>query len=220
VRAVTCILRTHVDDGGRYKMGDEMRSLNAANAEDRDYEKRLLKVGTARKRAPYWAERLLLFALYATCSLVVTLRWRCLLSRPRRRSDSLSRCSFGQRCSDVHASLPSLTTLSSFRPLQRDKSREEAAIGKILKHKVLRRVCVWAVCGLCVTPPLQVDRLIEEKREAVNYESEADKRAGNVRMQRQAYMDRIMAQRPHPCLDKQMIINFHKPRDAASSYVI
>jgi hypothetical protein len=33
-------------------------------------------------------------------------------------------------------------------------------------------------------------------------------------------MERIMAQRPHPCLEKQMVINFHKPRDAASQYVI
>lgn len=67
---------------------------------------------------------------------------------------------------------------------------------------------------------LQVDRRIEEEREVVNYETEADRRADNVRVQREAYMDRIMAQRPHPCQEQQMIINFHKPRDAASSYVI
>jgi hypothetical protein len=54
----------------------------------------------------------------------------------------------------------------------------------------------------------------------VNYETEAGRRAENVHVQRDAYMDRIMAQRPHPCQEKQMIINFHKPRDAASSYVI
>ncbi len=67
---------------------------------------------------------------------------------------------------------------------------------------------------------LQVDRRIAEEREIVNYESEADRRAGNIRLQRESYMDRIMAQRPHPCLEKQMIVNFHKPRAAASDYVI
>jgi hypothetical protein len=65
-----------------------------------------------------------------------------------------------------------------------------------------------------------VDQRIAELREVVNYESEAEKRAGNVRAQRESYMERIMAQRPHPCLEKQMVINFHKPRDAASQYVI
>ncbi len=54
----------------------------------------------------------------------------------------------------------------------------------------------------------------------MNYESEADRRADNVRAQRESYMERIMAQRPHPCLEKQMIVNFHKPRASASEYVI
>lgn len=67
---------------------------------------------------------------------------------------------------------------------------------------------------------VQVDRRIAEEREVVNYESEADKRAENVRVQRESYMQRIMAQRPHPCLEKQMVINFHKPRDSASQFVI
>jgi hypothetical protein len=66
----------------------------------------------------------------------------------------------------------------------------------------------------------QVDRRIAEEREIVNYESEADRRAENVRAQRESYMDRITAQRQHPCLEKQMIINFHKPRASASDYVI
>ncbi len=65
-----------------------------------------------------------------------------------------------------------------------------------------------------------MDQRIAELREVVNYESEAEKRAENVRAQRESYMERIMAQRPHPCLEKQMVINFHKPRDAASQYVI
>jgi hypothetical protein len=34
----------------RYKKGDEMRSANAADAEDRDYEQRLLKVATGGGR--------------------------------------------------------------------------------------------------------------------------------------------------------------------------
>jgi hypothetical protein len=74
--------------------------------------------------------------------------------------------------------------------------------------------------ALPLTAPLQVDRRIAEERETVNYESEADRRAGNVRAQRESYMERIMAQRPHPCLEKQMVVNFHKPRASASDYVI
>lgn len=57
--------RVHGDD--RYKRGDEMRSTNAANAEDRDYQQRLLKVGaTARRVQFYSAERALVFAPTAT----------------------------------------------------------------------------------------------------------------------------------------------------------
>ncbi len=54
------------DGGGRYKRGDEMRSMNAANAEDKDYEQRLLKVGATAGRLQYTAQRALVFAPTAT----------------------------------------------------------------------------------------------------------------------------------------------------------
>jgi hypothetical protein len=44
---------------------------------------------------------------------------------------------------DAYASSPSLSLL------QRDRSREEAAVGKILKHKVVPRAPVSAVCAVC-----------------------------------------------------------------------
>ena len=46
----------------RYKRGDEMRSTNAANAEDRDYEQRLLKVGATAGRVQFYSAEARLFS--------------------------------------------------------------------------------------------------------------------------------------------------------------
>lgn len=81
-------------------------------------------------------------------------------------------------------------------------------------------MCALSVAHRVAAAVLQVEGRIAQQREVTNYESEADRRADNVRQQRESYMERIMAQRPHPCLEKQQIVNFHKPRDSASQYVI
>jgi hypothetical protein len=103
--------------------------------------------------------------------------------------------------------------------LQNDRSKQQAALGKILKHKVNTATRSTTLL-LRMTSVSQVEKRIAEEREVSNSETEADRRAQNVRAQRQSYMDRIMAQRPHPCLEKQMIVDFHKPREGASQFVI
>ena len=73
--------RTRCDSGGRYKQGDAMRSMQAADAEDKDYEQRLLKVDDGPM-------------ILLVIGVVVTnaRRWRGWWSRLRRRSSSSSRC--------------------------------------------------------------------------------------------------------------------------------
>jgi hypothetical protein len=107
------------DGDGRYKRGDEMRSMNAANAEDRDYEQRLLKVGATAGWLQYFAERARVFAPTATRDACVLMSCGAQVARLVEQAEAkkqqleqvqlLLAARAWHRCPDAHASSPSLS---------------------------------------------------------------------------------------------------------------
>ena len=122
-----CAVPWQVIAASRYKRGDEMRSMNAADAEDKDYELRLLKVGKGHGAAAACA----VLPLFMFAFVTVPSRSNGWLSKLRRRGNNCSRCLAQRARASCH--LTHISLLS-----QRDRSREDAAVGKILKHKVAR----------------------------------------------------------------------------------
>ena len=169
------VRRNHAER--RYKKGDEMRSANAADAEDRDYEQRLLKVVTERgEDMKAWGgeEGWIAaddFDISLHCAQVARL-----VEQAEEKKRLLEQVQMPR------VSCTALLTIAL--PCSAIGAVKRRRWAKFLNTRCCMRNIALVAAAHCGGE--QVDRRIADQREVVNYESEAERRAENVRVQRES----------------------------------